>query len=60
MVSDVCNTHPFLGKDAMVRLCGCDVVDADCQDLGDGANGLYPSEGVVIHMVEVGEKLEPL
>ena len=60
MISDVFDMHPFLGDDAIIRLCGCDVVDTDCQDLGDGTNDLYPSEGVVVHVVEVGEELEPL
>ena len=35
--------HPFLVEGALVGLCGCDVVDTDRQDLGDGTNGLYPS-----------------
>ena len=43
--------HSFLAENAVVRLGGCDVVDAD---------GLYPLEGVVVCVVEVGEELEPL
>ena len=38
--------HSFLAENALVRMRGCDVVDADCQDLSDGTNGLYPSGGL--------------
>ena len=52
--------HVFLGDNAAVRLYGHDIINADCQDLGDGTNGLYPSEGVVVQVIEVGKELEPL
>ena len=47
-------------EDALVGLCGRDVVNANCQNLGDGTDGLYPPKGVVVHEVEFGEELEPL